>query len=108
MGENGATMDVRSSARNDKMNAATPESKGVCQRCSEHIAFPATMQGENVACPHCGRETTLAASISPNMVHKAENDGRRASGISGVAILLAYKSLSLLFLDALQGASGNG
>jgi hypothetical protein len=52
------------------VNASIPESKGACQRCGEHIAFPATMEGENVPCPHCGRETTLVASISPNLVRK--------------------------------------
>jgi predicted RNA-binding Zn-ribbon protein involved in translation (DUF1610 family) len=57
-----------------KMNAAIPESKGVCQRCGEHIAFPAAMQGESVSCPHCGKETTLVASISPSFVHKISSE----------------------------------
>ena len=53
------------------MDTPIQESKGACQRCGEHIAFPATMQGENVDCPHCGRETTLVASISQSLVRKA-------------------------------------
>ena len=35
------------------------EAKCNCQRCGEHIEFPMVMAGQNVACPHCGRETTL-------------------------------------------------
>ena len=37
----------------------------ICQRCGEHIAFPTAMQGQNVPCPHCGKETTLIASSAP-------------------------------------------
>lgn len=35
------------------------ESKCDCQHCGEHIAFPSEAAGQDVACPHCGRETTL-------------------------------------------------
>lgn len=45
----------------EKMNIAPTESKGDCQRCGEHIAFPSALQGEKVNCPHCGGETTLIA-----------------------------------------------
>lgn len=30
-----------------------------CQRCGERIVFPPEMAGQDVTCPHCGRETTL-------------------------------------------------
>ncbi len=33
------------------------------------------MQGENVQCPHCGKETTLVASISPSFVRKISPEG---------------------------------
>jgi DNA-directed RNA polymerase subunit RPC12/RpoP len=35
------------------------EAKCNCQRCGEHIEFSIVMAGQDVACPHCGRETTL-------------------------------------------------
>jgi hypothetical protein len=37
------------------------ESKGACQRCDEHLAFPSVMEGQEITCPHCGRQTTLVA-----------------------------------------------
>lgn len=71
------------------MNTTIPDYKGVCQRCGEHIAFPITMQGENVPCPHCGRETTLIASIAPNLVHKVETEAKPPA-VSGGKIFIAY------------------
>jgi DNA-directed RNA polymerase subunit RPC12/RpoP len=44
------------------------ESKCNCQRCFQSIAFPSEMAGQDVTCPHCGRETTL----SKPTVRKAE------------------------------------
>lgn len=35
------------------------EAKCNCQRCGEHIAFPIEITGQEIICPHCGRETTL-------------------------------------------------
>jgi hypothetical protein len=35
------------------------EAKCSCQRCGEHIEFPIMMAGQDIACPRCGRETTL-------------------------------------------------
>lgn len=35
------------------------EAKCSCQRCGEYIEFPLAMAGQDAACPHCGRETTL-------------------------------------------------
>jgi len=35
------------------------ESKCNCQHCGGHIAFPSEAAGQDVACPHCGGETTL-------------------------------------------------
>ncbi len=46
------------------------EAKCNCQRCGEHIAFPVEMTGQEITCPHCGRETTL---LSPQ-VRKANPD----------------------------------
>jgi hypothetical protein len=43
----------------------TTESKGVCQRCGEHFIFPTEMQGQDVDCPHCGKQTTLVVSSQP-------------------------------------------
>jgi hypothetical protein len=71
------------------MNTTLSESKGACQRCGEHIAFPATMERENVQCPHCGLETTLVASISPNFVRKAEATVTKSTVSDGM-ILIAY------------------
>lgn len=48
------------------MSEKPTESKGVCQCCREHIAFPSAMQGESVTCPHCGAETTLIAKSAPD------------------------------------------
>ncbi len=50
------------------MNVVANESKGTCQRCGEHIVFPAEMQNQNADCPHCGLETTLI----PLRVRKAD------------------------------------
>lgn len=36
------------------------EAKCNCQRCGQSIAFPVVMAGQDVACPHCQRETTLS------------------------------------------------
>jgi hypothetical protein len=47
------------------------------------------MQGEDVACPHCGMETTLIASISPNFVRKAETTVTKSTVSDGM-ILIAY------------------
>lgn len=49
-----------------KSEAMSDEVKCSCQRCGEHIAFPVLMAGQNVICPHCGKETTL----TPPMVRK--------------------------------------
>ena len=35
------------------------EVKCSCQVCNGHIAFDATMAGQDIACPHCGMETKL-------------------------------------------------
>lgn len=35
------------------------ESKCNCQRCGQVIAFQIVMAGQDISCPHCGRETTL-------------------------------------------------
>ena len=47
------------------------------------------MQGENVACPHCRRETTLVASISQDLVRKAETAVTKPV-ISDGMILITY------------------
>jgi uncharacterized paraquat-inducible protein A len=72
------------------MNPTTMESKGACQRCGEHIAFPTAMQGENVPCPHCGKETTLVVSFHPSLVHKIEPAVATLPAISDGMILIAY------------------
>lgn len=46
------------------------EAKCNCQRCGESIAFPVEMAGQDTACPHCGRETTLLVP----QVRKANSD----------------------------------
>lgn len=83
---------------NTKMTIASQEAKGVCQRCGEYIAFPSAMQGENIGCPHCGRETTLIASISPDFVRKAESTATKPSVSDGM-ILIAY--LLAIFFPAI-------
>jgi hypothetical protein len=45
--------------------------------------------GENVDCPHCGLETTLFASISPDFVRKAESTVTNPAVSDGM-ILIAY------------------
>jgi hypothetical protein len=83
---------------NAKTTPAPIESKGVCQRCGEHIAFPAAMQGENVGCPHCGRETTLVAAISADFVRKVESAATKPAVSDGM-ILIAY--LLAIFFSAI-------
>ena len=48
------------------------DAKCNCQRCGQSIAFPTEIQGQDVACPHCGRETTLL--IPQTLVRKATPD----------------------------------
>ena len=35
--------------------------KGSCQKCKEHLEFPAEGLWETVKCPHCGKKTKLIA-----------------------------------------------
>jgi DNA-directed RNA polymerase subunit RPC12/RpoP len=41
------------------------EAKCRCQLCNGHIAFDATMAGQEIACPHCGMETKLFIPYAP-------------------------------------------
>jgi DNA-directed RNA polymerase subunit RPC12/RpoP len=72
------------------------ESKCNCQRCGQSIAFPSEMAGQDVTCPHCGRESTL---LFPQ-VRKADPDPVSPIPIETVAIaestLIACYVLSVL------------
>jgi DNA-directed RNA polymerase subunit RPC12/RpoP len=35
------------------------EAKSYCQHCGRHIAFEPDLAGQNVICPHCGKETLI-------------------------------------------------
>lgn len=37
------------------------EAKCDCQHCGGHIAFPSEAAGQNVVCPHCGKETVVGS-----------------------------------------------
>ena len=50
------------------MDTTVPESKGACQRCGEHFTFPTEMEGQDIDCPHCGKQTTLKSHESPPLV----------------------------------------
>ncbi len=41
---------------------AHKESKGECEHCKGHLAFPAEGTGTVIDCPHCGQRTTLRAT----------------------------------------------
>jgi hypothetical protein len=38
--------------------------KSPCQKCGEHIEFPAVGIGVTIDCPHCGQKTTLVSTSS--------------------------------------------
>jgi len=40
-------------------------SKCSCQNCGGHVEFDVAIQGQKIACPHCGVETVLAAAVPP-------------------------------------------
>jgi hypothetical protein len=42
------------------------EAKCDCQHCGGHIAFPSEAAGQNVACPHCGKETAVGNPPQPS------------------------------------------
>lgn len=76
------------------------EVKCDCQRCGQHIAFPLEMAGQDVTCPHCGRETTLLlpqvrkTGVDPNVPiphderHEMPNGTKIWVGIIGVAVVV--------------------
>jgi hypothetical protein len=55
-----------------------------CQKCGEHLEFPASRSGELTDCPHCGGQTTLA-SIQEKIPSKS---GRLISIIIGLVLVL--------------------
>lgn len=44
------------------------EAKCNCQRCGGHIAFSPETDGQDVTCPHCGKETTLRTSAPESRI----------------------------------------
>ena len=69
-------------------------SKGACQQCGGHIAFPPEGAGRRIECPHCGHPTVLEAARGP----ARKRPGRGcAIGPALVVVaaggLLAYKQI---------------
>jgi hypothetical protein len=108
----------------NKMNTACEESKGACQRCGEHIAFPSVMQGRKVACPHCGLETPLVTEdvqpskpllLDPDWQKRIPNTaigllvktlGTFIELIIGLLMLVAIAAAFVIFLRCLHAAWG--
>jgi NAD-dependent SIR2 family protein deacetylase len=62
-----------------------------CQKCGEHIEFPASRSGDLIDCPHCGGPTTLV-SIHGNIPVKS---GRRVSIIIVLVLILVTSGVIL-------------
>jgi DNA-directed RNA polymerase subunit RPC12/RpoP len=77
-----------------------------CQRCGEKIAFSSEMAGQDVTCPHCGRETTLllpqVRKTDPDSNAPASYDEQKSEmpdvtkvlfGIIGIAVVVISLAL---------------
>jgi predicted nucleic acid-binding Zn-ribbon protein len=73
------------------------EAKCNCQRCGKTLAFPPQMVGQDITCPHCGRETTLlaprAGKTIPAIVAPAKES---AYGDLGGLVLAGYITAVLM------------
>jgi predicted RNA-binding Zn-ribbon protein involved in translation (DUF1610 family) len=80
-----------------------------CQRCGQSIAFPINMHGQDVPCPHCGRETTLTlpmvrkaapAALTPSEKPMNKNGERQlATKILMVIITIAAIAIAILIYN---------
>lgn len=81
------------------------EQKTTCQRCGQNIVFPEALAGQDISCPHCGRETTLPKappSFSKLMVSDIDRVPKPLHpifvGISSVLYLVWYIFLGIVCL----------
>src|SRR5687768_1738386 len=57
-----------------------------CPHCSQHIEFPDEMEGQETACPTCGRKTNLVAEPNDRVaIPKQNNTAMPRSNDSAVA-----------------------
>lgn len=96
------------------------EAKCDCQRCGDHIAFPPEMDGQDITCPHCGRETTLCLPKTdktnpdsnapmPQGEQKPEMSGERMLlfGILGIVAVAVPLILFIHHQDVIQQRERN-
>lgn len=90
------------------------ESKCSCQRCGEHIEFPLAMAGQDVACPHCGRETILmlptvkkampAAATPPEKLEDNNKERSPATKIMMIIIAIVLIIVAILIYNYRVGS----
>lgn len=93
------------------------EARCNCQRCGKSLAFPPHMVGQDVTCPHCGRETTLllpriepsSAAVSVPAKDSAHGDvgGLVAAGVlTAICLPLVGFIIGIILLAKNQIGSG--
>ncbi|HEY3854904.1 MAG TPA: FxLYD domain-containing protein [Verrucomicrobiae bacterium] len=64
-------------------------SKGVCQHCGGHIAFPSEGAGQTISCPHCQWDTVLSVKRAPSVeISGGAASQKRVSIAFGIAAAL--------------------
>lgn len=93
------------------------EARCNCQRCGKSLAFPPHLVGQDVTCPHCGRETTLllpraeprVATVSVQAKDSAHGDvgGLVAAGVlTAIFLPLVGFIIGIILLAKNQIGSG--
>jgi uncharacterized OB-fold protein len=67
--------------------------KGECRHCAGHLEFPADAAGATTACPHCGQQTELVPSVSPNKTNRSSRVVFGA-GLAGLAVFVVVAGIA--------------
>lgn len=92
---------------NGAVNGEIPSKCG-CAHCGNHIEFPAELAGSEIACPHCGETTILAAtlpagSFSPQTLSVEDLNRAFAGPIQRAPVSFFYRAGAALTATASVG-----